>query len=85
MERARRKTKTGVVVGDKMSKTRIIEVISTFRHKLYGKVMHRSKKFYAHDEKNESRIGDRVSIIETRPISKLKRWYVVEIVKKAES
>ena len=83
MDRASRKTKLGVVVGDKMDKTRIIEVIRTFRHQLYSKVLHRRSKFYAHDEKNESRIGDKVRIIETRPLSKMKRWHVVEIIKKA--
>jgi small subunit ribosomal protein S17 len=84
MDRASRKTKQGVIVGDKMNKTRIVEVVRTFRHELYGKVLHRRKKFYAHDEKNESHIGDQVSIIETRPLSKLKRWHVVEVTKKAE-
>jgi len=84
MERAQRKVITGVVKSEKMDKTRIIEVIRVFRHKFYEKVMHRKRKFYAHDEKNESKVGDTVIIMETRPISKLKRWRVIEIVKKAK-
>ena len=75
-----RKTKTGVVISDKMNKTRIIEVEWTFRHPLYNKVIRRRTKYYAHDEKNETHIGDRVNIIETRPISKMKRWRIVRAV-----
>jgi small subunit ribosomal protein S17 len=82
MERGRRKTRTGVVIGDKMDKTRIVEITRSFRHPLYDKVLRRRTKFYVHDEKNESRAGDQVRIMETRPLSKLKRWRLVEVVKK---
>jgi small subunit ribosomal protein S17 len=84
MERNQRKTKVGVVVGDKMNKTRVVEVVRTFRHPAYKKVMRRSTKFYAHDEKGQSHVGDKVKIMETRPMSKLKRWRLVEIVEKAK-
>jgi small subunit ribosomal protein S17 len=83
MERKMRKFQTGVVTSDKMDKTRIVEVIRSFRHSLYSKVLKRRKKFYAHDEKNESHVGDMVKLMETRPTSKLKRWSLVEVVKKA--
>jgi small subunit ribosomal protein S17 len=84
MERNNRKVRLGTVIGDKMEKTRVVEVVRTFRHPAYKKVMRRSTKFYAHDEKQESRIGDTVKIMETRPLSKLKRWRLVEIVEKAQ-
>lgn len=83
MERSRRKYRTGVVVSDKTDKTRIVEVSRDFRAPLYGKVLRRRSKLYVHDEKNESHAGDRVKIMETRPLSKLKRWCLVEIEKKA--
>jgi small subunit ribosomal protein S17 len=73
----------GVVIGDKMNKTRIVEVSHDFRHPLYEKVLTRRSKFYAHDEKNESHQGDQVRIMEIRPLSRLKRWSVIEVVKKA--
>jgi small subunit ribosomal protein S17 len=84
MERNKRKAKTGVVVGDKMDKTRVIEVVRVFKHPKYSKVLRRRSKFYAHDEKNETHIGDKVKITETRPLSKLKRWIVAEVVEKAQ-
>lgn len=84
MERGRRKFRVGVVVGEKMNKTRIVEVSRTFRHSLYDKVLRTKTKFYVHDEKNESHTGDQVKIMETRPLSKLKRWTLESIVKKAE-
>lgn len=83
MERGRRKVRIGVVVADKMNKTRTIEVARDFRDQMYEKVMKRRSKFYAHDEKNETHIGDRVRIMETRPLSRLKRWNIVEVIKKA--
>lgn len=83
MERGRRKFRTGVVIGDKTDKTRIVEVTRTFRDPKYKKVLSMRKKLYAHDEKNESHVGDQVKVMETRPLSKLKRWALVEVVKKA--
>jgi small subunit ribosomal protein S17 len=83
MERGNRKFRLGVVVGDKMDKTRIVEIKRSFRHPLYDKVLRRRSKFYVHDEKNESHAGDQVRIMETRPLSKLKRWTLAEVVKKA--
>lgn len=77
-----RKEKIGLVISDKVSKTRVVQVNRKAQHELYGKVLKIRKKFYAHDEKNESKVGDTVRILESRPISKLKRWTVVEIVKK---
>ncbi len=84
MERNNRKVRVGVVTGDKMDKTIVVEVIRTFRHPTYEKVMRRRTKFYAHDEKQESNVGDKVKIMETRPLSKLKRWRLVEVVEKAK-
>lgn len=83
MERSKRKLRVGVVVSDKMDKTRIVEITRAFRHPLYEKVLHRRSKLYAHDEKNEAHAGDQVRVMEIRPLSKLKRWTLVEIVKKA--
>lgn len=83
MERGRRKFRTGVVISDKTEKTRIVEITRTFRDPQYKKVLSRRKKLYAHDEKNESHTGDQIKVMETRPISKLKRWTLVEVVKKA--
>jgi small subunit ribosomal protein S17 len=80
MERNRRKERVGVVTSDKMNKTRIVQVERTFRHPMYEKVMTRRHKYYAHDEKNESHAGDRVRIMETRAVSKSKRWLMVGIV-----
>ncbi len=74
------KEKVGVVMSDKMSKTRVVRVDRSVRHGLYQKVMKLRKKFYVHDEKNESKVGDKVRIRETRPLSKTKRWELVEIM-----
>ena len=78
------KTRQGIVVSDKMDKTRVILVARSFRIPVYEKVMRESKRFYAHDYKNESKTGDLVEITETRPLSKLKRWRVVKILKKEQ-
>ena len=83
MERSIRKARKGLVIGDKTNKTRIVQVTRDFRAPMYEKVLTKRSKLYVHDEKNESHIGDRVAIMETRPISKLKRWTLVEIIKKA--
>lgn len=79
-----KKQRLGVVVKNAMDKTVVVRVERKFSHSLYGKVIRRSSKFYAHDEKNVCGIGDTVRIFETRPLSKLKRWMVVEVVKKKE-
>lgn len=84
MERNLRKTLTGVVVSDKMDKTIVVAVEQQYQHKLYKKIVRRTYKLKAHDEKNEAQIGDTVKVMETRPLSKEKRWRLVEIVKKAE-
>ena len=81
--RAERKVMSGVVVSDKMNKTRTVEVSTTKKHAFYGKIVRTSKCYHAHDEGNESKIGDRVEITSTRPLSKLKRWRVSKIVEKA--
>ncbi|HWO69933.1 MAG TPA: 30S ribosomal protein S17 [Actinomycetota bacterium] len=83
-ERGRRKVRTGVVVSDRMDKTVVVKVERTFPHPLYGKTVRRSSKVYAHDEANEARVGDTVRVMETRPLSRLKRWRVVEIVERAK-
>ncbi|KXG74774.1 30S ribosomal protein S17 [Thermotalea metallivorans] len=84
MERARRKTRVGRVVSDKMDKTIVVAVEDFVRHPLYGKAVKRTKKFKAHDENNECRIGDKVRIMETRPLSKEKRWRLVSIMERAK-
>ena len=84
MERGLRKTRIGVVVSDKMEKTITVEIRTRVKQPLYGKIMNRTKKFKAHDENNEAGIGDTVRIMETRPLSKDKRWRLVEIVEKAK-
>lgn len=83
MERGNRKVRYGTVVSDKMDKTATVRVDNYFRHPLYGKSSIVSKKYKAHDENNQCRVGDKVKIMETRPLSKDKRWRVVEIVEKA--
>lgn len=83
MERANRKVRYGIVVSDKMDKTATVAVENYFRHPLYGKTTKLTKKFKAHDAQNECHVGDKVKIVETRPLSKDKRWRVVEIVEKA--
>ncbi|NLC07770.1 MAG: 30S ribosomal protein S17 [Syntrophomonadaceae bacterium] len=82
-QRGLRKTRVGKVVSDKMDKTVGVSVDTLIRHPLYGKIVRRSKKFKAHDENNQCRIGDVVKIMETRPLSRDKNWRVVEIVEKA--
>lgn len=84
MERNMRKTLIGNVVSDKMDKTIVVAIQDSVKHKLYNKVVKRTIKVKAHDEKNECGIGDRVKIMETRPLSKDKRWRLVEIVEKAK-
>jgi small subunit ribosomal protein S17 len=83
-ERRRRKVRTGVVVSDKMDKTIVVRIDRQFRHALYGKTVRRSSKLAAHDEQNDAHVGDTVRVMETRPLSKSKRWRVVEIVERAE-
>ena len=79
-----RKERTGEVISDKMAKTIVVRVERRFRHPKFKKVVTQFKKFYAHDEKNEAKAGDRVRIQETRPLSKLKRWRLVEVVERGE-
>ncbi|NLL93612.1 MAG: 30S ribosomal protein S17 [Clostridiales bacterium] len=83
MERNLRKTRTGKVVSDKMDKTIVIAVKDNVKHPLYGKIVKRTIKLKAHDENNECGIGDTVKVMETRPLSKDKRWRLVEIIEKA--
>ena len=83
-ERNRRKTRVGVVVSDKMDKTVVVAIEDLGRHSLYGKAIKRTKKVKAHDENNECGIGDKIRIMETRPLSKDKRWRLVSIVEKAK-
>lgn len=84
MERGRRKVRIGRVVSNKMDKTIVVAVEDFVRHELYNKLVKRTKKFKAHDENNECRIGDRVKIMETRPLSKDKRFRLVEVVEKVK-
>ncbi len=79
-ERAVRKTAVGVVTRDKMNKTRRVELARLVRHPRYGKILRRRTICYAHDEKNETRVGDQVEIMETRPLSKLKSWRIVRVI-----
>jgi small subunit ribosomal protein S17 len=81
--RPRRKTRTGTVVKNRMSKTIVVQVDRTLRHPLYGKTLKVRSKLYAHDESNSAGVGDRVLVMETRPLSKLKRWRLLQIVEKA--
>ena len=84
MERNLRKTRVGLVTSDKMDKTIVVSVTDNVKHPLYNKIVKRTYKLKAHDENNECRIGDRVEVMETRPLSKDKRWRLVEIVEKAK-
>ena len=84
VERGRRKVREGLVVSDKMNKTVVVAVEDQVKHPLYGKVMRRNTKLKAHDEQNACGIGDRVLLMETRPLSATKRWRVVEILEKAK-
>lgn len=83
-QRGFRKTRVGVVVSDKMDKTIVVAIKTKVRHPLYGKMVNRTRKFKAHDEENACGIGDTVEIMETRPLSKDKRWRLVEIIEKAK-
>ncbi|MCI9484406.1 MAG: 30S ribosomal protein S17 [Clostridiaceae bacterium] len=83
-ERALRKTRTGKVVSDKMDKTIVVAIEDSVQHPLYKKVIKRTYKLKAHDENNECRIGDKVKVMETRPLSKDKRWRLVEVIEKAK-
>jgi small subunit ribosomal protein S17 len=83
-QRGIRKTRTGVVVSDKMDKTIVVEIRSRVRHPLYGKIMNRTSKLKAHDEQNACGMGDTVLVMETRPISREKRWRLVQILEKAK-
>jgi len=82
--RAHRKTRVGVVVSDVMDKTVVVKTETSVKHPLYKKIVKKTTKFKAHDESNECKVGDKIKIMETRPISKDKRWRVVEIIEKAQ-
>lgn len=82
--KGRRKVRVGVVVSDKMDKTVVVAVMRSYRHPLYGKTIRRTKKYMAHDEQNACRVGDRVEIVETRPLSRHKRWRVRTILERAQ-
>ena len=79
-----RKTRVGKVVSDKMDKTIVVAIVDNVRHPKYGKIMKRTVKIHAHDEKNECKIGDTVEVMETRPLSKTIRWRLVQIIEKAK-
>jgi small subunit ribosomal protein S17 len=81
--RRSRKTREGLVVSDKMQATVVVAVTERVRHARYGKTVQRTRKLYAHDAENDAKIGDRVRVIETRPVSKLKRWRVTEVLERA--
>ena len=83
-ERNNRKTREGLVVSNKMDKTAVVAVIERVRHPKYAKFVMRTKKLYAHDETNDVQVGDRVRVMETRPLSKNKRWRVVEVLERAK-
>ena len=83
-ERSLRKTRVGKVVSDKMDKTVVVAIVDNVKHPLYKKIIKRTVKMKAHDEKNECRIGDRVEVMETRPLSKDKRWRVTNIIERAK-
>jgi small subunit ribosomal protein S17 len=83
-DRGNRKTRTGFVVSDKMDKTVVVSISQTVQHPLYSKIYKRNSRLYAHDENNEAKVGDRVLVSETRPMSKSKRWRVVEILERAK-
>ena len=82
--RKNRKTREGLVVSDKMDKTAVVAIIERVRHAKYGKFMMRTKRLYAHDETNDAHTGDKVRVMETRPLSKNKRWRVVEVLERAK-
>ncbi|MBX9577529.1 MAG: 30S ribosomal protein S17 [Chthoniobacterales bacterium] len=80
-ERSQRKTRSGEVISTKMDKTVIVKTVTRVPHPRFGKIIKQVKKFHVHDENNEAKVGDRVAIMETRPLSKLKRWRLIEIIK----
>lgn len=82
--RSARKVREGVVVSSKMDKTIVISIVERVRHPKYAKFVQRTKKMYAHDEANDAQVGDRVRVMETRPMSKLKRWRLVEVLERAK-
>jgi len=84
VERALRKTRVGKVVSDKMDKTVVVAIETSVKHPLYKKIVKRTYKLKAHDENNECKVGDKVRVMETRPLSKEKRWRLVEIIEKAQ-
>ena len=84
MERNLRKTRVGKVVSDKMDKTIVVAVVDNVKHPLYGKIIKRTYKLKAHDEENTCKFGDRVRVMETRPLSKDKRWRLVEVIERAK-
>ena len=84
MERALRKSRVGMVVSNKMDKTIVVAIEDNVKHATYGKIVKHTLKVHAHDENNECGIGDRVEIMETRPLSKTKRWRLVQIIEKAK-
>ncbi len=84
MTTTKAKTRNGRVISDKMDKTRVVAVERVTRHPLYGKIIRRTKKYKMHDEQNETRAGDMVKMVETRPLSKDKRWRLVEITRKSK-
>ena len=84
MERNLRKTRVGIVTSDKMDKTIVVSIVDNVKHPLYGKIVKRTVKLKAHDEQNTCGVGDIVKVMETRPLSKDKRWRVVEIIEKAK-
>ena len=83
-ERAARKVREGVVVSVKMDKTCVVAVVDRVRHPRYGKTVQRTKKLYVHDQQNDAGVGDRVRVMETRPLSKLKRWRLLEVLERAK-
>ena len=82
--REQRKVRVGMVVSDKMDKTIVVAIVDNVRHPKYGKIIKRTVKIHAHDEKNECGVGDKVAVMETRPLSKTKRWRLVRIIEKAK-
>lgn len=84
MERNLRKVRTGKVVSDKMDKTIVVAVVDNVKHPLYNKIVKRTYKLKAHDENNDCKIGDKVKVMETRPLSKDKRWRLVEVIERAK-
>jgi small subunit ribosomal protein S17 len=83
-ERGRRKVRTGVVVSDAMEKTVVVRIATQVSHPMYGKIVRRSTKLKAHDEAGDAHVGDTVRIMETRPLSRTKRWRVIEVVERAQ-